>query len=447
MASVAHFRSAYARDRFACTLHKPITLTVRNTNMTQATKKPIITGHLLIFLVAMLFVEASYSMTTVQVPVFLRELGADIRQIGSFFTISLIFPLLLRILGGWISDSIGRLRALQIGSVFGVLSYVVFVFAPSWQIALMAPAASAISTALWIPSYYAYIADQTSEEMRGRTFGFAETTRKLAWIFAPPLGGFLGQTYGYRWMFLATAFAAALAAVTFFILIRIRGALQEPGEGKTDLASLYTSLRVMILMALSGGLITWILITDAVRDSALKISFELMPVYLTDIGGLTKSDIGLLDGIFGIAWVATSYPAGWLVDKTSERLCIVLGIAAQLLSMAVFLIATGFSGFALSWTLLGIGGAMLEPAFSSLIARGVPQKVRGITYGLTATSLGLFTLPFPWIGGQLWNSLGASTPFIITVLLGSLSLLPAWKKLVLPRTMEMETELSGANGR
>jgi MFS family permease len=135
--------------------------------MTETTKKPLITGQLLIFLVGMFFVEASFSMTTVQVPVFLRELGADIRQIGLFFTISLIFPLLLRILGGWISDTIGRLRALQIGSVVGVSSYVVFALAPSWQVALIAPAAAAISTALWIPSYYAYIADHTSEEGRG----------------------------------------------------------------------------------------------------------------------------------------------------------------------------------------------------------------------------------------------------------------------------------------
>jgi MFS family permease len=203
----------------------------------------------------------------------------------------------------------------------------------------------------------------------------------------------------------------------------------------------------MAVLAVSGGLITWILITDAARDSALKISFELMPVYLTDIGGLTKSDIGLLDGIFGIAWVLTSYPAGWLVDKTSERLCIVLGIVAQLLSQVAFLMATGFSGFAFSWVLLGIGGATLEPAFSSLIARGVPKEVRGITYGLIATSLGLFTLPFPWIGGQVWNSLGPRAPFMITVLLGSLALYPAWRKLVVPKGEGERMEPSGANGR
>jgi MFS family permease len=415
--------------------------------MTEPTKKPLITRQMSIFLVAMFFVEASRSMVTVQVPVFLRELGADIRQIGLFFTISLIFPLLLRIFGGWVSDSIGRLRAMQIGSVAGVLTFGVYALAPTWQVALFAPAALAVATALSIPSYYAYIADHTSEEVRGRVFGFAESTRTLAWIFSPPLGGILAQSYGYRWMFIAATIAAALAAVIFMIMTRVHRAPNETREGRTDFASLKSSLSQMAVLAVSGGLITWILITDAARDSALKISFELMPVYLTDIGGLTKSDIGLLDGIFGIAWVLTSYPAGWLVDKTSERLCIVLGIVAQLLSQVAFLMATGFTGFAFSWVLLGIGGATLEPAFSSLIARGVPKEVRGITYGLIATSLGLFTLPFPWIGGQVWNSLGPRAPFMITVLLGSLALYPAWRKLVVPKGEGERMEPSGANGR
>lgn len=158
---------------------------------------------------------------------------------------------------------------------------------------------------------------------------------------------------------------------------------------------------------------------------------------------MNNQQIGLLDGIFGIAWVVTSYPAGWLVDRTSERVSISAGIALQLLALAVFTLARGFEGFAFSWILLGIGGAMLEPGFSSLIARGIPCHLRGITYGLVATSLGLFTLPFPWIGGQLWHLLGARAPFLITVGVGLLALVPAWRKLALPRAPEAAQAKSG----
>jgi MFS family permease len=396
-------------------------------------KSPLLDPPLLVFLAAMLFVEASRTMTTVQVPVYLRQLGADVRQIGLFFTVSLVFPLVLRIFGGWISDSIGRLRAMVIGSVAGVLTYVAYAASNSWQMALLAPALLAVATALTIPSYYAYIADHTRESVRGRVYGFAETSRTLAWIFSPPLGGLLAQRLGYRWMFAGAASAAALAAL-LFILLRARSRSAEPpAEEKPSLTSLRASFGQMFRLAVAGGVITWILIADGVRDSALKISFDLMPVYLTDIAGMNNQQIGLLDGIFGIAWVVTSYPAGWLVDRTSERLSISVGIGFQLLALTVFAVARGFGGFALSWILLGIGGAMLEPGFSSLIARGVPRHLRGITYGLVATSLGVFTLPFPWIGGQLWHLLGARAPFLITVGIGLLALVPAWKRLALPR--------------
>ena len=169
-----------------------------------------------------------------------------------------------------------------------------------------------------------------------------------------------------------------------------------------------------------------------------------MPVYLTDIIHLTKQDIGLLDGIFGAAWMITSYPAGWLVDKTSERVGVVVGICFQLVSQAVFVLALGFSGFAISWTILGIGGAMLDPAFGSLIAKGVPQRLRGVAYGLIATSLGLISLPFPWVGGQLWARLGPKAPFILTIALGSFSVIPAWRRLIAPRNGEKDPEAATA---
>ena len=237
-----------------------------------------------ILLAAMFFVEASRTMTTVQVPVYLRELGADVRQIGLFFTVSLIFPLLLRIFGGWISDLIGRLRAMLIGSIAGVLTTVAYAASSSWEMALLAPALLAVATALTIPSYYAYIADHTRESVRGRVYGFAETSRTLAWIFSPPLGGFLAQRLGYRWMFAGAAVAGVIASL-IFILLRARSRTAEPttGEAQPSLSSLRSSLGQMVTLAVGGGVITWILIADGVRDSALKISFDLMPVYLTDI--------------------------------------------------------------------------------------------------------------------------------------------------------------------
>jgi MFS family permease len=384
---------------------------------------------MLVFLLGIAFAEASFTMTMVQVPIYLRELGADIRQVGLFFTIALIFPLILRVLGGWLSDSIGRLRAIWIGCIAGTAGYVPYALAPTWQFALLGPALLAVATALIAPSYRAYIADNTGEAFRGRVFGLAESFRTLAWIVGPPIGGLMAQYFGYRWLFSAAIIAYAIAAVIFLTMSRRSRSSSEATRRAPDYRSLRASFSEMTAMLLSGGLVTWLLITDGVRDVAFKMSFDLMPVYLRDIAGLSKQSIGFLDGMHGVAWAVTSALAGWLVDRSSERIGVVLGLATLILSRLSFAFAMGFWGFAFSWILLGIGGGVLDPAINSLVARGVPARMRGITYGLLATSLGLISLPFPWIGSQIWNAFGPRTPFLATVILGSFAILPAWLKL------------------
>ena len=99
------------------------------TSMEKSPHQSLITRRLTFFLIAMALTEASRTMTMVQVPVYLRELGAKIEEVGLFFTISLAFPLILRIFGGWISDTIGRLRAMTYGSIAGVLTYAAYGFA------------------------------------------------------------------------------------------------------------------------------------------------------------------------------------------------------------------------------------------------------------------------------------------------------------------------------
>lgn len=188
----------------------------------------------------------------------------------------------------------------------------------------------------------------------------------------------------------------------------------------------------MLALLLAGGLVTWILITDGIFDIGIKLSRDLMPVYLTEIGGLSKTAIGQLDGINGLAWAAGSLVAGWYIERTSQRTGVATGLALLACSQAIFALTVSPIGFGVSWALMGVGGSILDPALNSLVAEGVPSRLRGITYGLLATSLGLISLPFPWIGSQIWAWVGPKAPFILSALLAIMAIFPTWLKLVPP---------------
>ncbi len=383
----------------------------------------------------MALTEAMRSMTSIQIPVYLRSLGADVAQVGFFFSVSALAPVVLMVLGGWLSDTMGRLLSFYIGCVAGGLAFIIYAVSPTWEFALLAPPLQAVSLSLIRPSYRAYIADHTRPDNRGRVFAIAEMASNVTWIFGGPLGGFIAHNFGFYSLFLFTSTGGiAAATLTVFLITRSGGISSDVSHEKPSFDAFRISMLQMTRVLLSGGLVTWLLITDGIRDISFRMSFELMPVYLRDEQGLSLQQIGLLDGIFGVVLVLAGYPAGWLTDRTSERVALVSGLVSVLASRLAFATATGFYGFAASWALLAVGVAMMDPPIQSLISKAVPQGLRGITIGLLSSSWGILSLPSPWIGGLLWTYFGPRVPFLATVALGSLALVPAWIKLAVPKT-------------
>ncbi|MCP4515969.1 MAG: MFS transporter, partial [Delftia sp.] len=86
-----------------------------------------------LFMFAMVLANIAGRMYGSLLPLYLKDLDASVAQVGLFFTLSRILPLVLQILGGWISDSLGRLRSVAWGSVAGLLAHVGLVLAPTWQ--------------------------------------------------------------------------------------------------------------------------------------------------------------------------------------------------------------------------------------------------------------------------------------------------------------------------
>ena len=92
-------------------------------------KPPLLSPIMRWFMFAMVLANIAGSMYTILLPIYLTELGASVTDVGLIFTISSLVILILQIFGGWISDSIGRLRAIAIGSVGGVIGFALMLLA------------------------------------------------------------------------------------------------------------------------------------------------------------------------------------------------------------------------------------------------------------------------------------------------------------------------------
>ncbi len=397
---------------------------------------PLMNKMLLLFMVAMILANMGGEMYGMLLPLYLKELNASVVQIGLFFTISQIIPLVVQILGGWVSDSLGRLRSIALGSIAGNLTYIGFIFAPTWQWVMSGMFFSAITRSLIGPSYSAFIAEQSAESNRARLFGISDTLFMIVGVFGPPLGGYLADAYGFRIMLGGAWFLYFLGTIIRVSMARTAARGHEANPRKLTMGNLRSNLSAMLGLLLSGGVITWVLITDGIRDISFNLSGNLMPVYLEQIGGMSFQQIGWLGSIFSVCMMLVTMPAGWLADKKGERVGIVLGFLMEAAAMFTFMQAKGFVGYAVVWAMFGLGVGMMSPAYNSLISKAVPEKLRGTAFGLFGTSLGLVSLPAPWAGAQLWERFSPRLPFYVTGMAALASALPAWLKFKLPKNGE-----------
>jgi MFS family permease len=398
-------------------------------------KLRLLTPLLLLFMLAMILANLGGNMYGPLEALYLQELGASIGQIGIFYTLSQIIPLLLQILGGWVSDSLGRLRAIAIGSVIGILGYVPLLLADRWEWVLAASALSAVTRSLIGPSFDAFIADHSAPEHRARLFGITQTLYGVVGVIGPLAGGYLVEQMGFKGMLLVATGLYILATLLRIGMAREAARGRESAPKPLTLSGLKGNLTTLVALILAGGLFTWILITDGVRDIFFNMSFSFLSVYMQDIAGLSILEIGTMSSIFGVAMMAVMIPAGWLADRVGERVNI--AISFLFLAVSIGMIALLPPGsvrllYALGWIIAGIGVGLATPAYQSLISKAVPQHLRGVAFGLFSTSLGLVSLPAPLIGGYLWENVNPQFPFLLTALISLACIVPVWFKFRLP---------------
>jgi MFS family permease len=389
-------------------------------------KEPLLSPILRWFMFAMVLANTGSSMYPMLMPIYLTELGASITEVGLIFTLTSAVVLVLQLFGGWVSDSIGRLRSIAIGSVGGILGFVAVLLAPSWPWMLAALCVLQFPRALVGPSFGAFIAENSSKENRGKVYGVTDTIFQITGVVGPPIGGLLVGRYGFKVMLLVAGSLYTLAAGLRIWMASTVRLTTEANPKDLSAQSLKTSLKTMFTMIVGGGVLTWIFLTDGVNDTAFRLSGELMPLYLDQLAGITVEEIGILGAVFSIAMMMTPLLSGKIGDKFGERVPISFGFLLVFFAFIIFLNVNTVIGFGICWAVFGFGVGLFSPAYQSLISKVVPQALLGTFTGLFRSSIGFIALPAPYIGAYLWERFSPQLPFIITAAAALVTIIPTW---------------------
>ncbi len=397
-------------------------------------------GNLLTLIVSWLFVYFTFSLVYSFESPFFRELGAPPLVIGLMGSTGAAVLGLVRIPGGYITDKYGRQQIIVTMTFSIALSYLFYIFAPDWRFVLIGMIISNLSL-IYQPALDAILADSIPPEKRGMGYAATNVVPNIPTIIAPALAGFLVETHGLvpgmRVVYTIVFFCMMAAA--FIRLFFLRETLKNPQKIKLQemKAAFKDSLGAIANatrnMPTSLKFLTVAFLLSAFEEPMFRMFTSL---YVFDVIKVSKIEWGLANAASVSITLLLGFPLGKLIDKFGRKKSIVLAYLFFVPSSVFFLFCGTFTQLLIVYLMFAVGGSILYPAYSALLADMIPRERRGRIMGTIITLNILATVPSSTLGGFLYG-VAPPYPFILAIFLGiSVSLIILFK-VKEPKTREV----------
>jgi MFS family permease len=388
------------------------------------------TGNVLWLSVASLLNDASSEMIFPLLPVFLvGTLGAGPAFLGIVEGVAETTAAFVKLAGGWLSDRVGRRRAL-VGWGYGLAALTRPVLAAAmapWHV-LAIRFVDRVGKGLRTAPRDALLADSVAEPYRGRAFGLHRAADHAGAVLGPILATTILLLWPgeIRLVFLLALVPATAAVLAVAARVReIRPARQvgpaharrgsEPGPDslmgagpgitpETEAAGIPAvrgGLRSRRLLGYLGVLMIFTL--GNASDAFLLLRAREL--------GVAVAWIPVLWGALHVSKMVWNLVGGSLADRIGP-------VPAILAGWLVY--AVTYAGFALAseswhaWGLFlgyGLFYGLTEPTEKALVATLAPSALRARAFGAYHFAIGIAALPASVIFGVVWSEWGAAPAF------------------------------------
>jgi MFS family permease len=371
--------------------------------------------------VASFLTDVSSEMIFNVMPLFLfNVLGVGTAVIGLIEGVADSTATLFQVFSGWLSDRLRRRKALAtVGYALSTVAKPFLYLAGTWGAVLAVRFTDRLGKGLRTPPRDALVADSTSPQEMGKSFGFhraLDTLGAVIGLSGAALVVFLMQRGAleltrdtFQMLVLIGIVPAVLAVAVIFRRVHDVKPVSPVGEAiprRVQLrrfdARFKRFLGVMLLFTLGNSSIAFLVL----RAQNL---------------GLSVLHILLLFVFFNFIYALVSLPAGMLSDRIGRRKVIVIGWSIFALSYLGFALASAWWQVWLFFALYGLYFGVTAGVMRAFVADMVGVERRGTAYGLFHTTVGITAFPASLIAGFMWQMISPRAPFFFGAVLAGVA--------------------------
>lgn len=147
---------------------------------------------------------------------------------------------------------------------------------------------------------------------------------------------------------------------------------------------------------------------------ALGVLTPIITLYAREDLGLSPNEFSLLLLTGGAATMLLLLPVGRWTDRFGTSRFLHAGIPVSAAATAALPFVEGRTQLFAAVVAVGIGYALVIPAWNALVAKAIPRERRGSVWGAFLTIEGAGFAVGPIVSGWLWEGAGHRAPFLVS---------------------------------
>lgn len=367
------------------------------------------------------FSHLSSGVIAFALPLYARQLGLGLAEIGVLLSLHLSISLALKPFTGWAADRLGYRRGASAAiALRSLLAFLLAAAGAPWHLYAL-QSARGLAKSVRDPSMHALIAAGGGKKQLASTFAWYQTADGTAAPIGRALAGILltATASNFQWVFGLAAVLSVLPLIALYVSSPQRRGGQdratprpktpphrEPNAGTQH----WTTFLPFVGFGFSVS-------------ATAHMLHGLMPILLVEYAGLSEAQAGLLYLVSTVVMLVSTPIFGWLYDHTDRKLVLMTRSIANVMSSVLYLVAPTFAGFACAKALDKVGTAAFRPAWATMMAEvsAVDQSNRAQRIGLMSAGNDAGSVAGPILAGFLWSTWGVAALMATRIVLALLA--------------------------
>lgn len=306
------------------------------------------------------------------------KFNVGMMQTGFVLGLMSLFGLFGGMIGGALTDRLGRKPLILFGLIFSALSTLSFGLVNEFNMLYPLVVIVGLIGSLSHPAHDAMIADILPEQKRQEGFGILRVVGNLAWIIGPVIGGFVAGNFDFFYLFVIDAIVSCIVAALFFRMLP-----ETKPQAKHEAGMPHPAPESMGQTALGYFKVfkDFAFLAFIVANMLMLLVYQQMygtlSVFLRDVHGLDPQNYGILMTFSAITVVIFQFSVSrWLRNKP-PFLMMGFGSIFFMLGFSMFGFVSAYLLFGLALVVITIGEMIVFPVSQGLAANFAPEAMRG----------------------------------------------------------------------